>query len=447
MMSQKRSHATLLPSATGGGGSNNPPANMEDEGSKLCHSLSTSLYDLLTGAESHDANHDVNQQPTSSHGGDTDGDVYSRYLSSASATLASPSANSNSDDEDGEVDKATKWLHAAMSQVGVGPNSNVLNFWKRHGLTNGTTPNGSEDGATNFDDGRYLVFFVKQILMEGGNSTGVMNNGEQLLEDGGGERWLQTMESFHASILRLVRMGQQSGEQDVEGENGVGVVWQLLLQNANLTPELLGERLDAHLQECYQGVTRGSGGNEGKGGLMKYFAWPTFFRLASHANQYGGGNKRRRSNSSGPAKPRYFKSDYGGNKKDESKNEWLPLLGYAIGHAFLSNPFPPFSPNNNVVAEKLLYLQSSIIPTLPSMMAIGNFDYDTKNSLLGGILGCVLDLVGEWIVVDGLWLDELEGGGQGMAGNGGDEDTDDTGGYEKSRASVAQIVDILLTDG
>ena len=114
----------------GGSKNNHPPANnMEDEGSRLCNSLSSSLYNLLTGAESHDANHDVNNQPTSPRGGDTDGDVYSRYLSSASATLASPSANSNSDDEDGEVDKATKWLHAAMSQVGVGSISNVLNFW------------------------------------------------------------------------------------------------------------------------------------------------------------------------------------------------------------------------------------------------------------------------------------------------------------------------------
>eukprot|EP00984_Skeletonema_dohrnii_P032446 scaffold26606_cov67-Skeletonema_dohrnii-CCMP3373.AAC.1 len=78
-------------------------------------------------------------------------------------------------------------------------------------------------------------------------------------------------------------------------------------------------------------------------------------------------------------------------------------------------------------------------------MGIPCFDYVKKHSLLSGVVACILDVLGEGLVVGSLSLDEEEGGvgvGGGvmtmMGGEAGALDHDILG------VEVDQIVDLLL---
>ena len=80
-------------------------------------------------------------------------------------------------------------------------------------------------------------------------------------------------------------------------------------------------------------------------------------------------------------------------------------------------------------------------------MGIPCFDYVKKHSLLSGVVACILDVLGEGLVVGSLSLDEEEGGvGVGvmtmMGGEAGASLDHDILGVE-----VGQIVDLLLCSG
>ena len=122
----------------------------------------------------------------------------------------------------------------------------------------------------------------------------------------------------------------------------------------------------------------------------------------------------------------------GGDGSESKNNDWWPLLGYVITYAFLSS-----TPNNELTTQqKVVYLKDNILDSLPSMMNIPNFNYSIKNSLLSGVIACVLDELGEWIVLDGLVLGDSE---EGVSSG--------EGGSDQQRASVDQVVDLLLVDG
>ena len=91
------------------------------------------------------------------------------------------------------------------------------------------------------------------------------------------------------------------------------------------------------------------------------------------------------------------------------------------------------------VQEKISHLRTNLLDSLPYMLGIPNFDYNTKHLLCSGIVGCVLDEVGEWIVLDGLVLGE---------GRGGIINTNDEEESNKQwRASVSQVVELFTVDG
>lgn len=77
-------------------------------------------------------------------------------------------------------------------------------------------------------------------------------------------------------------------------------------------------------------------------------------------------------------------------------------------------------------------------------MGIPCFDYVKRHSLLSGVIACILDVVGEGLVLGGLSLDDLqEGGGGGISGDAGG-----SGGgilqHDILGVEVGQIVDLLL---
>ena len=432
--------------------------NMEEVGGgKLTHELSKSLNDLL-----HNKNNYCSTT-TVEDGLQKEEDVYHKFLNSP------PNKNStDTDDADNQQQQqwwqkdGQKWLLSAMSKMGVGTNINTLKFWKEHGRVN---------DMEKFADGRYLVWFVKHIVL--GLATNNNNNegGEQttLQDDNFGHHLMGALQQFHSSIIQLLETTSSScnntTEEDTTHNNifgedpnnaeeyTAGVMWQMLLQNVHLTPDSLRDALETFSspQECYEqqssGVSLDNYNNNEADIRGEYYAWPSFFRYATlkaaednHSSQeYGNSgdyssNKRRRSNNS---KALHIMGGDAGEGKNN--HDWLSLLGYAITYAFLSSPI-----NDMTVMQKMTYLKDNILDSLPNMMNIPNFDYNTKNSLLSGIIACVLDEVAEWIVLDGLAL--------------GDDDDDSSEEIspegkmnvevcDKLRATLGQIVDLFLVDG
>ncbi len=428
MLSRKRSHATLA-------GSIVTDSDATAAGAKLTYSLSKSLHDLLRSRceRAFDANESEWHHQ----------DIYHQYLNS-------PPPNNNTTNpscykaEQQLQKRLQQWLSAAMATVGVGSNMNTVKFWREYGM----------DNEDSFADGRYMVWLAKEILL-GIAIEGVVSNRDGLndlnrLPDYDeyhfGDHVLGVLESWHNSAVQLLSkksvkfyVSRQPGDAVEEGEDEdtAGVMWQMLLQNACLSPESLRDYLERYSspQERYERSSLPLGGIDDDVALpADNFAWPSFFRYASmeaasvHFQEPGGGmdhsNKRRRSNHS----EALF---VGGETKSI---EWLPLFGYLVAYSFLSSPI-----NTLTTEEKIKFLKRNICTSLPSMMNIGNFDYGTKNSLSSGILACVIDELGEWIVLDGLKLSD-------DAGVCLREDKTNEEFCAQFRASVGEVTDLLLVD-
>ena len=330
------------------------------------------------------------------------------------------------------------WLSSAMTTVGLGSNVDTLNFWKQYG----------RDNKEAFADARYLVWFVKDILLGMSDHVDGMSNGADE-EHNMGDRLMAMLEQWHLSILDLLAKSGANADDDkhhgdathvdsAEEDSAAGVMWQLLLQNAHLTPELLRDAMEKYVspQDRYERSALSLSSIDDDIALPpEYFAWPSLLHTATleaaeaNSKEYDGA-KRRRSN----AGANYFKSErnrLGGEKKN---TDWWPLLGYTIAHAFLSS-------NNFMTTQQMIhYLKENIVESLPTMLGIANFDYNTRNSLLSGILASILDKVGEWTVLDALVLSEMENLGSGEARI--NEEVCD-----RLRADVGQIVDLLLVNG
>jgi hypothetical protein len=426
-LSQKRSHESTLV------GSETSDSDISMEGGKLTHLLSKSLLDLLLMTNSGDRT--TGTTPAASNGNgsgnDSQSDVYQQYLNSSSIVTSESSLSL--------IERLEHWLSTAMATVGVGSNSNTLKFWRAHG-------NGIEDV---FADGRYLVWFVKEIILLGlADVEGTMSTTEDIQGWDDRARYSGSDAQFRDHVLEVLEHWQHSA-MDLLSKNGAkagteeggvdtaGVLWQMLLQNAHLTPVTLRDAFDnfSSPQHQYEQnvLTRG---NIDTDDLLpaEYFAWPTFFRCAAseaardYAHEHGGAshpNKRRRSNDSTS-----LLVGGGGAQSDA----WWPLFGYFITYAFISSPI------KMTTEQKIIFLKENFIATLPSMMLIRNFDYNTKNSLLSGIVACVFDELGDWIVSDSL------------AFSGEDEEESAIARMKevvcsRHRATVGRVVDLLLVDG
>ncbi|KAL9184732.1 hypothetical protein ACHAXT_012702 [Thalassiosira profunda] len=431
--SQKRSRAALAAAAPAA-------ADGASEGAKLCQSLSRSLGALLTNAPNSGAN----------ASGDASGvegsDVYRQFLNSPPRN-ASPAARFHS--------KAKRWMDEAAKTVGVGSNENIHKFWRERGTSD----------EESYADGRYLLWLVQLTMGPMGPDSGD-EGGENDTFDGGegklGEAHLAALEAWHASMLELLQQRgapppktnddglnipvANDGEEEEEGD--AGVMWQMLLQNARLSPPKLCEAWEGHTSSQEE-----SGDDEAL--PSECFQWPSFFRAAvlqaeeerAKENEGGGSsNKRRKSNVGGGyvrSKPSLLIG--GGMKKN---TDWYPLLGYAVARAFLHSSFRS-SGAGATVDQKMKYLKEHIAPSLPRALNIGQYDCDAKHALLAGVAACVVDEVGEWTVLDGLVLGELEEEKEaGRRGGGRDaEDEMNADVCERMRAEVGSIVDVLLVEG
>jgi len=422
MLSTKRNHASILADTTV-----NTSSTADKSAAKLTHTLSKSLKEILLPNE------------TSNNTTNNEKDVYHQYLNSP------PTNTTDSNNEQNKkVLELQTWLTNSMASVGVGSNFNTIKFWKEH--INGTG-NSSGDNLTElYADSRYLVWFVKEILLPTAavNSAANIEGGDvekDTTTDSNTEQLLEIINEWHISIHQLLSLNSTKAseereefnnneEEDEDDDMTAGVMWQMLVQSSNLTPESIRETLDVYTspQTCYEKDNDINDEDDNMALPGECFAWPSFFQHVTsqqqqQQQQQQSSNKRRRSNTS--------KSLSINSNKSKKNENWYPLLGYAITYAFLS------CNNGMTVQEKISHLKTNILDSLPYMLGIPNFDYNTKHLLCSGIVGCVLDEVGEWIVLDGLVLGE-EGGI-----NGNEEEENN----KQWRASVSQVVELLTVDG
>ena len=478
--SQKRSHASTTTVVDAEAETSNDII-LSTEGAKLTHLLSKSLVDLLTTTTtpaSADAAADAASNGNGSQSQPTD--IYQQYLLNANnapsfvtatTTTARPSESSSI------IERAEIWLASAMATMGVGSNSNTLKFWKAHSHVGG---GGNQEEV--YADGRYLVWLVKEILLLGleefipatEENQGWNNHNHNQARSSDADddtlfrnHVMEVLECWHQSSLDLLskngvnvgssyqQLGDDSrvGEEEEDGgEDTAGALWLMLLQNAHLTPGTLRDAFNNFTspQHQYEQNVLPNGDIDGHDNDTlppEYFAWPTFFRCAAseatrhHAQEVhhvvvganNHPNKRRRSNNS-TALP---VSGIGSSTKS---NEWWPLLGYLITYAFISSS----SPIKMTVDQKLIFLKEKVVTSLPSMMLIPNFDYNTKNSLLSGIVACIFDELGDWIVSDSLAVSGVDDANDSALVT---MDQEMMILCNQRRANVCRVVDLMLVDG
>ena len=261
-----------------------------------------------------------------------------------------------------------------------------------------------------------------------------------------GDHVIEVLETWHHSAVQLLGKksakfydSRQPGDEE-EGEDDddtAGVMWQMLLQNACLSPDSLRDYWESYSspQDRYERSSLPLDNiDDGVSLPADNFAWPSFFRYASmeaasvHIQETGGDvdhpNKRRRNNHSDAL------FVIGKTKSIE----WLPLFGYLVAYTLLSSPITTLT-----TEEKIKFLKGNICTSLPSMMNIGNFDYDIKNSLLSGIVACVIDELGEWIVMDSSELGDDDGACL-------REERMNEEFCARFRVSVGGVIDLLLVD-
>jgi hypothetical protein len=286
-----------------------------------------------------------------------------------------------------------------------------------------------------------------------------MVNSDDINDDGSsnddpidhGEYMIHLVEIYHKSGLQLlsknsfaafattddnnVNNNNNNNVNQQDEENGItntaGVMWQMLLQNVNLTPEKLSEYYRSYYEQRF-----GSAGIPPNDLVVLPYAWPSFFQYAAadaakkqphSSSTTSQTNKRRRISSN----------------NEKTGKDWWSLFGYFIGHVTLSSSSPSTA-LTNTINNKVQYLKEYICTKLPIMlMNIGstnNYDNSNmKNSLLSGIVASVIDEIGEWTIMDCSILDEID-----IDNNNNMYDVNDIS--SRSRPSVGDIVELLLMD-
>jgi len=310
------------------------------------------------------------------------------------------------------------WLEEAMTKVGVSSNVAALKLWSDFGKEN----------DEKFCDARYLVWVCQHVLFATTHDA----------DDELATPSLDVLQSWQQSMKALISNNGGNDINENDDEMEMGVMWQMLLHSLHLTPQ--------QLQSAYHKALEYNPHIRNIDDISYCFMWPSFFKEVVEEASGNNGNKRQKSNHHGN---NLFSSSLTQQQHQSNlaNTAWWPLLGYSITHAILSS-----NDNNNdqtiTIQQKMHQLQSSIMDSLPSLMGIPCFDYVKKHSLLSGVVACILDVLGEGLVVGSLSLDEEEGGvgvGGGvmtmMGGEAGALDHDILG------VEVDQIVDLLLCSG
>ena len=304
-----------------------------------------------------------------------------------------------------------------MTKVGVSSNVAALKLWSEFGKEN----------DEQFCDARYLVWVCQHVLFA---TTTHDADGDELAAPS-----LDVLQSWQQSMKALIDSNGGNDINENDDEMEMGVMWQMLLHSLHLTPQ--------QLQSAYHKALEYNPHIRNIDDISYCFMWPSFFKEVVEEASGNNRNKRQKSNHHGN---NLFSSSLTQQHQSNLANTaWWPLLGYSITHAILSS-----NDNNNdqtvTIQQKMHQLQSSIMDSLPSLMGIPCFDYVKKHSLLSGVVACILDVLGEGLVVGSLSLDEKEGGVGGgvmtmMGGEAGALDHDILG------VEVDQIVDLLLCSG
>jgi len=423
-----------------------------DTYSSLCRSLHELLSSGAGGpsAGGEDRNTNSESHPQHHHQQQPD-DVYRQYLNSP------PPNNTNTInnvvDRNGTRQqqqkswwkmKLERWLHRdAMPMVGVGSNANIIHFWR----SNRACDDNDDSGMSSLlVDCRYMVWFVQNVLLR--HLMMVNNSDDNINDDDGssdddpidhGEYMIQIVEIYHKFGLQLLSKNSFAAfatTDDVNNvnnvnrqdeENGItntaGVMWQMLLQNVNLTPEELSEYYRSYHDQRF-----GSTGIPPNDLVVLPYAWPSFFRYAAAA----AAAKKQPHSTSQTNKRRRISNN-------ETGKDWWSLFGYFIGHVTLSSSS---SASTNTINDKVQYLKEYICTKLPIMMMnLGStnnyYNSNMKNSLLCGIVASVIDEIGEWTILDGSILDDIDN-------NNNMYDVNDIS--SRSRPSVGDIVELLLMD-
>eukprot|EP00986_Skeletonema_menzelii_P021006 scaffold32894_cov154-Skeletonema_menzelii.AAC.6 len=315
------------------------------------------------------------------------------------------------------TDDPSQWLQDAMSRVGVSSNVAALKLWSEFGREN----------DEQFCDARYLVWVCQHVLFH-------TNNNHQQQQPAAVSSSLDVLQSWQQSMEALINNSEAENDN-----NEMGVMWQMLLHCLNLTPQ--------QLRSAYRKALEYNPHIRNIDDISYCFMWPSFFKAVvdeasgNQNNNNHHANKRRKSQH----------GNYNNQQQQQQSNlantAWWPLFGYSITHAILSNN----NQTTNTFQQKIQQLQSAIMESLPSIMGIPCFDFVKKHSLLSGVVACILDVVGEGLVLGTLSLDEdeVEEGGTIGGGGGGGGVRMMIGGEEAGtlgilEVEVGQIVDLLL---
>ena len=300
----------------------------------------------------------------------------------------------------------SQWLEDAMSQVGVSSNVAALKLWSEFGREN----------DEQFSDARYLVWVCRHVLFASTNQ-----------EIPAASSSLDVLQSWQQSMEALINNGGDEGD---ENNIEMGVMWQSLLHSLNLTPQ--------QLRSAYRKALEYNPHIRNIDDISYCFMWPSFFK--SVVNE-ASGNQNNSSNNNHANKRRkhnLFSSTFTRMQQQQSNlanTAWWPLLGYSITHAILSDNDQSTAATTTTIQQKIQLLQSAIMESLPSIMGIPCFDFVKKHALLSGVVACILDVVGEGLVMGSLTLDQEEGAGVMVGGEAGTFILE---------VEVNQIVDLLL---
>lgn len=336
----------------------------------------------------------------------------------------------------------SEWLNDALVKVGVSSNVAALKLWSEYGREN----------DEQFCNVRYLLWVCQHVLFDDTVYTAASSSSS-----------LDVLQSWQQSMEALIL-------QTENDETEMGVMWQMLLHNLHLTPQ--------QLQLAYRQYTNPRIRNTIEDDISYCFMWPSFFKtVVDEASCSSNESNIRNTIDDGRVHKRQ-KSHHGKynnnnllfssssttttHQSNLVNTAWWPLLGYSITHAILSsnsNDNHNNSDPSTTIQQKLQTVQTDIIQSLPSLMGIPCFDYVKKHSLLSGVVACVLDVLGEGLVLGSLSLEEMEeqgggkvkkdGGGGGkkvrmMVGEGGDNNYLGTTYPDIMDVEVDQIVDLLL---
>jgi hypothetical protein len=338
-----------------------------------------------------------------------------------------------------------RWLQDAMQIVGVGSNYNIIHFWR-------SSRTSDDDSDMSLVNCRYMVWFVQYVLLHHlmMNEHNDEENDDDPMVDYG-KYMIQLVEIYHNCGLQLLNKNSFTATTTTTNNNDqqeisstAGVMWQMILQNVNLTPEELRDYYYTYNEQRLGCSNNGSTPPNNLDILSLLFAWPSFLQYAT-AHATAATTTKKQSYSSSSSSQMNKRRRISSNESDEE--DWWSIFGYYIGHVILSS-----SPTTSCsTMNKVQYLKEYTCTKLPViMMNIGNnnknnYNYNTnshmKNLLLCGIAASVIDEVGEYTILDGLLLDDIDNSNNNMNNNVEEDITS-----QSSRPSVGDIVDLLLMD-